>query len=44
MLLENPYCMTPDELLGTQEGEADALSDEREEVAEWCYAATTGST
>jgi hypothetical protein len=44
MVLENPYCLTPDELLGMEGGEADTLSDEREEVAEWCYAATTGST
>jgi hypothetical protein len=43
MVLENPYCLTPDELLGMEGGE-DTLSDEREEVAEWCYAATTGST
>jgi hypothetical protein len=44
MVLENPYCLTPDELLGAEEGQADALSDERQEAAEWCYVATTGST
>ena len=43
MVLENPYYLTPDELLG-MEGGSDPRSDEREEVAEWCYAATTGST
>jgi hypothetical protein len=44
MVIENPYCLTPDELLGMEGGEADTLADEREEVAEWYYAATTGST
>jgi hypothetical protein len=44
MVLENPYCLTPDEMLGMEDGDADPLSGEREEVAEWFYAATTGST
>jgi hypothetical protein len=44
MVLENPYCLIPDELLGMEGGEGDTLSEEREEVAEWCYAVTTGST
>ena len=42
MVLENPYCLTPDELLG-MEG-TDTRAEEREEVAEWFYAATSGST
>ncbi len=44
LVIENPYCLTPDELLGMEGGEADTLAGEREEVAEWYYAATTGST
>jgi MEDS: MEthanogen/methylotroph, DcmR Sensory domain len=44
MVLDNPYWLMPEELLGIQGGDADALSEAREEVAEWCYAATTGST
>ncbi|MDQ1431037.1 MAG: hypothetical protein QOF40_1639 [Actinomycetota bacterium] len=44
MVIENPYCLTPDELRGMEGGEAATLADERGEVAEWYYAATTGST
>jgi hypothetical protein len=45
MVIENPYCLTPDELLGiTGRDEGDASDDERQEAAEWYYAVTTGST
>jgi len=44
MVLENPYCLTPDEVLGMDSGDVDLRADERREVAEWCYLATTGST
>jgi hypothetical protein len=44
-VLDNPYCMTPDEHLAVAAGDApDAAENERQEVAEWCYAVTTGST
>jgi hypothetical protein len=46
MLLENPYYVTPDELLAaTAEREnTTSVAAEAREVAEWCYAVTTGST
>jgi hypothetical protein len=45
MVVENPYCLTPDELQAAAAGDGtDPLRDEREEAAEWCYAVTTGST
>jgi hypothetical protein len=46
MLLENPYCMSPDEILAASEPgrSRTALEDVTEEVAAWCYAVTTGST
>jgi hypothetical protein len=45
MLLENPYHMTPDELLAAPGKEATtSVAPEVREVAEWCYAVTTGST
>jgi hypothetical protein len=45
MVLENPYCLTPDELLGiTGRDERDTHDDERREAAEWYYAVTTGLT
>jgi hypothetical protein len=45
MVLDNPYCLTPDELLGVTAGDArDAFQDERQEAAEWYSAVTTGST
>ena len=45
MVLENPYCLTADEVLGTTgDDNRDPLRDERQEVADWCYAVTTGST
>jgi hypothetical protein len=44
MVVENPYCMTPDEILAVAAGDLDADQDERREAAEWCYAVTTGST
>jgi hypothetical protein len=45
MILENPYYMTPDELLAAaaREGTTSVAPDVGE-VAEWCYAVTTGST
>jgi len=44
-VLENPFCLTPDEVLAVTRGEAhDVVADQRQEAAEWCYAATTGST
>jgi hypothetical protein len=43
MVVENPYCLSPDELLAIRAGDApDGQEKEREEAAEWCYAATTG--
>ncbi|MEA3217421.1 MAG: hypothetical protein QOJ19_3577, partial [Acidimicrobiia bacterium] len=43
MVVENPYCLSPDELLAIRAGDApDGQEMERKEVAEWCYAATTG--
>jgi hypothetical protein len=45
MVLENPFCLTPDELLVlTGRGEPDPVENERQEAAEWYYAVTTGST
>ncbi|HVU72826.1 MAG TPA: MEDS domain-containing protein [Mycobacteriales bacterium] len=43
MVLENPYCLSPDDLLNG-ETDSDHAVNERLEMAEWCYAATTGST
>jgi hypothetical protein len=44
-IVENPYCMTPDEVLAASEaGALDAIGDDLEEVAQWCYDATTGSS
>jgi len=44
-IVENPYCMTPDEVLGaSEEGTLVAIDHELEEVAQWCYDATTGSS
>jgi len=43
-IVENPYCMTPDEILAASEaGTLDAIDHGVEEVAQWCYDATTGS-
>lgn len=43
-IVENPYCMTPDEVLAASEaGTLDAIDHDLEEVAEWYYDATTGS-
>jgi DcmR-like sensory protein len=45
MLLENPYCLEPDELVASSDGDGrEALQNEREEAAAWCYSVTTGST
>jgi hypothetical protein len=44
-VLDNPYYVSPDELLrGTQPGPSSIVDREREELAAWCYDATTGST
>jgi hypothetical protein len=44
-VLENPFCLTPDELLAITRGEGhDAAEAERQEVADHCLAVTTGST
>lgn len=44
-VMENPFCLTPDELLALTAGEGhDANERDRQEMAEWCFAATTGST
>ena len=43
-IVENPYCMTPDEVLAASEaGTLDAIEHDLEEVAQWCFDATTGS-
>jgi MEDS: MEthanogen/methylotroph, DcmR Sensory domain len=43
-VVENPYCMTPDEILAASEaGTLNAIDHEVEEAAEWCYDVTTGS-
>jgi hypothetical protein len=43
MLVENPYHVTPDELLNTlRPGELDELNVEINEAAKWYYDATTG--
>jgi hypothetical protein len=45
MVLENPYYLSPDDLLAVGRGEQDDTGQQdRQEAAEWCYAATTGST
>jgi len=45
MVMENPYCLSPDELLELSDsGGPDAQEAEREEMAAWCFDATTGST
>ncbi|MET0460501.1 MAG: MEDS domain-containing protein [Ilumatobacteraceae bacterium] len=44
-IVENPYCMTPDEVLAASEaGTLEAIDRDLEEVAQWCYDATTGSS
>lgn len=44
-MVENPYCMTPDEILAASEaGTLDAIDHDLKEVAQWCYDATTGSS
>ena len=43
MVLDNPYCLSLDQVLDGA-SERDDLADEREELADRCYAATTGST
>ena len=44
-VLDNPYCLTPDELLAVTHGEErDVAAAKRQEAAEWYYAVTTGST
>jgi hypothetical protein len=44
-IVENPYCMTPDEVRAAAEaGTLNAIDHDLEEVAEWCYDATTGSS
>lgn len=43
MVVENPYSLSPEELLAIRAGVApDRQEREREEAAEWYYAATTG--
>jgi hypothetical protein len=43
-IVENPYCMTPDEVLAAAEaGTLNAIDHDLKEVAEWCFDATTGS-
>ncbi len=45
ILVENPYCMSPDELLhGVERGVSTTADDEIEEAAEWYFDETTGST
>jgi hypothetical protein len=44
VIVENPYCMTPDEVIAASEaGTLDAIEHDLEEVAQWCFDATTGS-
>jgi hypothetical protein len=44
-IVENPYCMTPDEVLAASEaGTLHAIEHDVEEVAQWCFDATTGSS
>ena len=43
MVIENPYCLSPDDLL-TGGTDFDHAVNDRREMAEWCFAATTGST
>jgi hypothetical protein len=44
-IVENPYCMTPDEVLAASEaGTLSAIDHDLEVVAEWCYDATIGSS
>jgi hypothetical protein len=44
-IVENPYCMTPDEVHAASEaGTLNAIDRELEEVAQWCYDETTGSS
>jgi hypothetical protein len=43
-IVENPYCMTPDEVLAASEaGTLDGIDHDLEGVAEWYYDATSGS-
>ncbi|MET0146008.1 MAG: MEDS domain-containing protein [Ilumatobacteraceae bacterium] len=44
-IVENPYCMTPDEVhVASEAGTLDAIDRDLKEVAQWCYDATTGSS
>src|SRR5438270_11421861 len=44
MVVENPYCLAPDEVLAGMVAGNETPAGEIEVVAEWCYAVTTGST
>jgi len=44
MVVENPYCQAPDEVLAGMVGRNETPAGEIEVVAEWCYAVTPGST
>ena len=44
MVVENPYFLTPAEILAAKAGPNEAPAGEIEVVAEWCCAVTTGST
>jgi hypothetical protein len=44
MVLENPYCLSPDQILDPATRERDDSADGRKELAEQCFAAMTGST
>jgi hypothetical protein len=43
-VLENPFCLTPDELLAIRDGEErDTMEDERQVAADFYYATTVGA-
>ena len=43
-IIENPYCMTADQVLAaTEAGTLNAIDHDLEEVAQWCYDETIGS-